>query len=432
MTFGDLIDKVLSRLQDDDGTLFTRDEVRRWLSEGYRRMTHGARHAKTFTCLDLPPRHAKAITFDWEKSTGGGTWRKFTYTHRSGLYECTYLWEAQLEVDSDPPNSYRNVTHLWEMSSGDTDVDTHYRLMLPKRESDVITVWHDHQYLSPTTARTLDSIEDEWWRIGGEPLAWHRSLGDEASFEIWETPTTLYTSFERPNGEKGIPRAWSEDDHTFNVVSDVNSWGYAYTDKGEPQMTDGDALDGLGYRITKESPESGHMYMYAWEAEDATGDEEGERVCTYPWEKSQALEVGTFRSASSSDRMYFGTHQWQTKGTLRDAGKSENALLVYHSVYPDDVSGEDEELLLIPDQLGKYLEYYAVSVLANRLGEGYDAALAGHYQLRASRGIQLLRKLGMISRVDSSYTRGGGFRGRREPPLPSLPSDYPRAPWLRR
>ena len=424
----DLIDDILERLHDDE-TLFTRAEIIRWISDAYRKFSYQARHAKTFTCLDMPPRHTRAITFNWERNIGTGTWRKWTYTNRNDHTECTHLWEVQQANGLTPGASTANVSNLWELAYAGATIDTHYRFMLPKRDSGINKVWHDHDLIGPTTARILDWTETEWWQFGGEPYAWTRSLSDDHSFDLYEIETEYFQSFEIGANDIGNPRSWMEDDHSFNVQSRTTAWDYAYSWNGEPEAATGGALNGLGRRFTFGPTEDGYYYTHDWEGDEHP--DQNEAATTNHWELFKYLEVGAFRSASSSDRQYFPSYQWATRGLLRQAGKSENALLIYHDVYPKDLVDEAMETPMVPDQIRKYLAYHALGILFNRQGEGYDPAMAGHYELRGARGMTILRRLGRIERLDESYVRGGERRGSREPPLPQLPSNYPRAPWLR-
>ena len=185
-TLSVLIDDILERLHDD-GTLFSRAEILRWLNEGYRFITNQTRHAKTFTAFDLPPRHTRAITHDWEEKTlGSGSFRKWTFTHQNGVRECTFLWEAQQADGLTPSAQLKAVSQLWEMSVSEGRADAHFRFMLPRNESVIHMVWHDQERLTPVTIRALDSFEDKWWTIDGEPFHWSQQLGPANSFEIFE------------------------------------------------------------------------------------------------------------------------------------------------------------------------------------------------------------------------------------------------------
>jgi len=428
----DLIDDVLSRLQDTGMRLFGRDEVARWLVEGYRRLTYNGRHAKTFTCFDLPPRHTAAITFNWERNLASGTWRK--WTHSANRSEFTFLWEIMQRSGVSPePAGGVSVSNLWELAYVDSNVDTFYRFMMPKHEANILTIWHDEQKLSPTTSRTLDSTEDKWWQIGGEPFAYHQTLGNDNQFDVWEIDTAYHQSFELIGGEMGIARAWFEDDHSFHTESMISSWSYGYSWDGEPQATDGESLAGIGRKFTFGPDPDGYHYTHQWEGDVHPAQDEAAAFTN--WFEAEVityLPCGFFRRGLSTERQYFPSHQWSVSGLMRKSGKTDNALLVHHTVYADEKVDEQDTLDLIPGQLSKYLVYYALGILLNQQGEGYDAALAGHYEMRAGRAVPLLRKLAMISRMDTQYVRGGGVRGRTEPPLPSLPSNFPRAPWLRR
>lgn len=431
VTLSSLIDKVLERLHDD-GTTFSRQEILGWLSEGYRRFTFNGKHVKTFTALDMPPRHANAITYDWERNACNGTWRKWTYTSENGLYECSYMWEAQMLAGAASPGVGTSaVTHLWELAFTGEAVDTHYRFMLPKNDAHILEVWHDEERLNSTAVKNLDTTEDKWWQIGGETYAWSQSLSDDNTFEVWEIQTEYHESFIHTD-TVGSPRAWSEDDHTFNVASDAHTWDFAYTFNGEGLWSASPFFTGIGWQFADTDGE-GMYYTYPWE-QDATITEDAPTVYTYAWESPdiEQLEIGIVRKATSENRQYFPSYQWSCQGVIRQASKTEDAILIHHRVVAKEQLQEEDSLDMLPPQMTKYLIYYALSVLLNRQGIGYDPALAGHYEMRAGRAIPVLRNLGMITRTDDEFVRGGGQRGRHEPALPSLPSNFPRAPWLRR
>jgi hypothetical protein len=430
VTLNSLIDKVLERLHDD-GTTFSRQEILGWLAEGYRRLTFNGKHAKTFTAMDLPPRHANAISLPWERNVCNGTWRKWTYTAENGRYECSFTWEVQqLAGTVLPGNGSIAVTQLWELAYTGESVDTHYRFMMPKNDAHILEMWHDEKLLSSVIAKTLDTTEDKWWQISGVPFLWSQSLSDDNTFEVWEIDTEYYESFSY-DATSGAPRAWVEDEHTFDVTSETATWGYAYSFNGEGTWAT--PLSGLGWRFTGYTDDLGTYYSYPWEQDSAITND-ADDVYTYAWESValEYLETGIMRSAVSENRQYFPSYQWSCQGVIREAAKSENAILIYHRVVAKEQLIGEDTLDMLPAQMSKYLIYYALGILLNRQGIGYDPALAGHYELRAGRAIKVLHSLGMITRMDDEFVRGGGQRGRREPPLPSLPSNFARASWLRR
>ena len=447
--FGALVDDILTRL-NDDGTLFSRAEILRWLSEGYRRLANQARHARTFTAMDMPPRHTAAYSQPWEYNADR-TQRKWTFTHQNGRSECTFLWEAQQADGLATTNHLRNVTNLWELSVGEGDADVHYRFSLPRNKDVIHTVWHDHERLIATTARVLDSLEDKWWNVSGEPQHWMRGLDKASDFEVYEIETEYIQGYDPRNSEFGGPRGFIGD-RAYEVESDTNSWGYAYSWSNEPSAPS-TQLTGIGRRFTqgpeadtRNSNDPGFFYTHDWEGQahrTETITASATVVETNPFRYDPGtdppvetitanLEVGVFRSAESTQRQYFPSEQWQVHGVARVFNSSENNILVYHSVTPDDNISEITEPLMIPDQMQKYLSYFALQVLFNRQGEGYDPALASHYALRSPRGVLIMKRLGGITRVAESYVRGQPrATTRSRASLPQLPSNFPRAPWLR-
>lgn len=456
-TFKTLIDDILLRL-GDDGTLFSRDEILRWLNEGYRRFTNQTRHAKTFTALDMPPRYTRAITFDWEANefsgTGdgyGGTYRKWTFTHSNGQRECTFLWEVQQADDVTPTNSLRAVSQLWEISSQDAgEADAYYRFVLPRNESVIHGVWHDHERLEPVTTKILDTLEDSWWRVDGEPIVYNQTLGDFNTFDVYEIETVYQQAYSHRDAEQGSPRGFLGD-RTYVVDSKIDSWGYAYAWNGEPAAPS-EQLTGPGRRFTfgpeiDQANGGSFFYTHDWEGQVHRGESvtaSNSIVETNPFRYDPSvdppvetitaeLEIGIFRKAISPDRQYWPSGQWQVFGIAKRWDSSEDNILVYHSVNSEDILNENDDIELIPKQIHKYLAYYALFILFNRQGEGYDPSLAQHYLIRANRGVVLLNKLSNTTRVNESYVRGSrGDRPRVRTQLPQLPSNFPRAPWLRR
>lgn len=447
VTVKDLIDDIQERLHDN-GSIFTRAEILNWIDEGYRRVTNEVRHAKTMTALDIPPRHHTAYTQPWEQQHVEGSHRKWTFTHQNGQRECTSLWEAQQEDGVTPSTQLRSVSHLWEISHNPStgEADAQYRFFLPKNEDVPITVWYDHKRLVPLTSRALDTLEDKWWSVDGEPINYSQGLGNTTDFDIFEIESTYGQAYEHRNGPFGLPRGF-DGDRTYTVDSDQETWDFGYAWFGEPQAADAGALTGIGRSFTIGATDDGFHYTFSWEkqqhdGETVTAATEG-TVTTTPFTfdvstDAQAesltgdLEVGLFRKATSTQRQYFPSFQWFVFGIARKWNSSEpNHLLVWHSVNSNEVLSEDDDLDMLPEQLKKYLIYYALSILLNRMGEGYDAALAGHYQLRARRLWFIMRKLANVGRLSENYIRSGlRDRPRTRTALPQLPGNYPRAPWL--
>lgn len=432
-TLSELIDDILARAHDQAERHFTRAEVAKWIAQGYRRLVSSGKLAATFTSQDLPPRHSRAVTFEWEKYTQSGTFRKWTHSYNGS--EFTFLWEMQQHAIEPENVGTVAVSNLWEMAYSGSDVDTHYRVMLPKPESGILNIWHDGQRLSPLTSRQLDTTESKWWYIGGEPFVYHQTLGDEGSVEIYNIVTDYYQSFEYKIYDRGIPKSWVEDDHTFLTVSQSDKWNYAYAWTGEPQATDGTESSGIGRRFTYGPTANGYYYTHLWEGDVEPLQADDEANAFTLWFESTSivyLPIGLFRRALSTSRQYFPSHQWQVKGVIWKLGKSDDALLIHHLVYPEDDTNEQSTLNMIPSQMHKYLIYYALAILLARQGEAYDPIMAQHYEMRAARALVLFKRFAQITRMDVDYVRGGSVRGRTQPPLPSLPATFSRAPWLRR
>lgn len=436
-----IIDLALQRVGDEGLDDHTRAEVLLWIDEAYRKAASQAEHARTFTAMSLPPRHVWANTYDHEARLSApaaasditsGPYRKFTFTHESGKRECTYLWEAQSSVGETTTPGTRSVTQLWELSSGEGESVQTYRFSLNPTNSRVLRVWQNDRPVLSTTRNQLDNLFDDWWATVGL-IRFYASSPDYAQYDLYEISTEYRQPYDNI-GTKGLPTSFSGD-RTYEIDSDTDSWGYSYAWSGEPQAHQ-NALPGIGRKFTF-GPEDNYHYTYSWEGqahrgETVTAATESSAV-TSSFEQPANLEVGIPRFIVSPDRQYFPSPQWEVQGIPRAYASSDDNLLVYHQVLPTELVVESDELLMIPDQLHKYLVYFAVAMMMNRQGESYDPALSGHYFQRADRIIQLLSRYRMATRLNVRYERGR-TRTRRDlaPNLPGMPSNFPLAPWVRR
>ena len=352
------IDAVQLKLQDD-GAIWSREELVRWFNDGLRMMMARTGARKVFTAMPIPPRHKFAYTNGWESQYADGAGRKFTYTHSRATLEATNLWEAESQ-EGFAATTLLNVSHLWELAYAETEVDAHYRFYLPHDATKILDVWYDHKHLESVVVRELDGLEDSWWRVQGEPYFWSYGLGRNKTFEVYEIKTGYADSYTKSNGPNGIIR-----------------------------------------RIT--------------------GDRE------YSLFESGTLGLGMLRGIRSNDRQYWP--RLERQGTLRGAVSSEGSILVHHVHSPSELA-EESEVVGLPDRLEKRIRYHVLGMAFNRKGEGYNPNMAGHYDQRFQRAINLFRKLSSVTHRDKSFSRSSTGYARREVPRPQLPSNYPRAPWL--
>lgn len=446
MNVAAILDRAQHHLRDaesigSDGLVWTRSELLSWLQDGYRLLLARTRQARQFTILDVPPRFSFAYTFPWERQhLQGGSGRQWTYPSHGSQRQTTTLWETEQRAGLTPLAGFTTVTHLWELAYTSTQVDHHYRFALPEAHDQLLSVWHDHERLVPTTMRQLDRLDTAWYRVEGEPLRWTPGLDQVGTFEVYEIETEYQQSWEQRNGFYGVPRAPSgENTYTVSHQAGLSSWAYAYATDGEVA----DGLSGVGYRFTQTAVD-GYQGTQAWELDMLNSETTltgGSIIGTYPWEADHgatnvgSLPVGLLRSASSADRQYLAQPSWSAPlGTLRRIRSSEENLLVYHAVTPSPPDLEDTHTCtpeILPAPLHKYLTYYVLSFAFNRQGEGYNPNLALHWQQRFERGVRFLRKLGELAYRDVQFKRQPVGRRPGRIPQPQLPSDYPAVPWLR-
>lgn len=145
---------------------------------------------------------------------------------------------------------------------------------------------------------------------------------------------------------------------------------------------------------------------------------------TYDTGTSETL-YGIARTVRSPDRQYLATQGcW---GLPRQYRSSEGALLLLEVVGPElpDLLESDTPDLL-PPQMGKYLRFYALAQAWLAQGEGHNEPLAALCLQLFQRGVQVLRALSWLTRLDESVQRRmHGPVGERRVPRPRLPATYP-------
>lgn len=215
-TVASLIDQITERL-GDNASVASRAEILDWLTDGYGRLVREAATPCMLEAHDIPPKVSYAVTYEWERQYVRGTTRKFTYTHQSGRYECTYLHETSIHAGQTAIDSLGNVTQLHMLAHITHSTDSPYRFALPRRQ-DLQALWYDHKLLLPVPGRNLEGAGN-WWQIEG--LLSHYSTDETHNeFDLYRVETTNQGVYEtdRPIG---IPR---------QITGDRT---YAISDQGE-------------------------------------------------------------------------------------------------------------------------------------------------------------------------------------------------------
>ena len=350
----------------------------------------------------------------------------------------TYRWEAEQLEGVTTTNGLEGITQHWERAySG--DVDRHYVFALPKNTEQIRRVAYDDQRLSSTSVRELDETQDGWFKRFGEPNWWTMGLGRNRTIELFEVDVTYTQSYDLKGHEEGMPRYLSGSrTYATSVGVDAPDNSYAFSTDGESDhLTAGStpSLSGMGWRFTKDVVSTYHCTQ-SWEVDHLNGDtlSTGATVGTYSWENAYgASEVtfstGTIRGVTSTARQYLPvphtTGQLIVNGIVRDFKSTVESLSVLESIVPLFNLGETDIADMIPDQMTKYIRYYALSKALGRIGEGYNKELSDHYMLRFNHGVSFLKRLQDVTQRDRNYQTQPRTELRRRPPRVRLPSEYP-------
>lgn len=440
-TVADDLDKIQEKTHDN-AVIWTRSELLRYYNEGYRDILARSKAFKRVTTLDIPGRFTYTHTYDWEeRHTSGKSWKCFL-AGLTGVYQCTYLWEAEQIEEVTPTNSLDGITQQWERAYSN-DTDRHFLFGLLKDHDRINRVAWDDMLLGAISVRELDERDDAWMRYEGEPIRWSPGTGQARQFEIYRIRTTYQQGYDFQGYEAGVPRYLSGDrSYTTDVDNDFPVNSYAYTASGDSdgltQMSLA-PLSGMGYQFTFSSSSTNQYFtVHEWEKEMVEGETtftDSVLRGTYAWESSFGAEeinfaVGLIRQIVSSDRQYLpiitGVGPYALLGGIRGFGSTADAISVIESVVPDTDLTESDRPEMIPSACQKYLRYYTLYRAFGRLGEGHNPELAFHYRARYERGVLLMKRLTEITQKDRVYAKEPVSDADTRPPRVRLPSSFER------
>ena len=297
-----MISDELNRIQlklHDSAAIWSRAELLRWWSDGYRQLLALSKGAVRFWNLDVPGGFTFAHTQEWEANYGNGTHNRFSLAIQSGNLSGTYLWETEFIEGITPTNSNDAVTQPWErVHSGEWDGQ--FRFALPRDHEQIKRVAWDERRLDPVTVKELDTLERGWNQRKGEPVVFTAGLGKIDSFEIFAIRTDHIQGYELDEAEKGMPRRFTGDrTYTQSLASPPPENAYAYTSAGDAEAVTGSPYD-FDPTDSYSNPEDG---LHA----------EGSRPWKFTWDDSTDTQ-------DAPDQGFTATHPWmiENRGTSED------------------------------------------------------------------------------------------------------------------
>ncbi|MGI9298577.1 MAG: hypothetical protein ACR2QC_11880 [Gammaproteobacteria bacterium] len=386
-----------------DGMFWSRAELLAYFEDGYRHMVAEVSPTRRFTVLDVPPRFPCSVSQPWERDyvRDAPAWQWSTLT--AGGWAVSSLWEievledvASVEVtigqfseDFDTGDFVTEdsvvagvssqvstlssggvVTHPWERAFN-RSIHQHFQFAVPRDTERVVKIWHNHRLLLPISTRSLDDTFTTWMSLQGLPVTWQLGIGPNRTFEVYAINTAYVANYR----------------HIDAVTND------------------GNPLHGSARRFS------------------------GDRVYGWASDSGDTIPYGIPRRISSPDRQYYPRTLEPLDEPLGRAtwlASSSDSLLVLEARIPDATTlTEQDEAVLLPPQMAKYLRYYTLFRAFNRQGEGYDGLMALFFEQRYQRGIAFLRRLHQLARKDRLDVRAPVTARKRRPPRVRLPSNYP-------
>lgn len=231
MTVGSELDRV-QRVLHDRGALWSRAEMLRAYNDGYRTLLGESRAMRRWRPLDVPGRHAWAITQEWEASAVvPGPLRKVTIAGLGGL-QVTSLWEVAHAQGLTPSASRSCVTQDWERPLVGGQAEDHARFTFPRNHERVARLEWANRRLHAISVHELDEADSNWMTQAGEPRWWTTGTGRIRSVETFQAALTYEQAYGLLGAEAGVPRGISGL-RTWAAQPPDLGWAFAYTTSGE-------------------------------------------------------------------------------------------------------------------------------------------------------------------------------------------------------
>ena len=213
-TLGTVVTKVLTRLGDTDETIWSEDEIRTYLKEGYNQL--GLLSECFWDQTYLEDRRTTAnITCDWELDLSLPGWVSTGVFKYTSPIDKDYLQPGELEFGPTTLN------HLWEstyLASG----YSFYRAtdQLPENLYKVDRATWDYKKIEPVRSSEIEIQDARYWIQNGEVIGYIQDKDGLGIFRKWRVPSVAATAY-TITGNGGIPRTLTD------ISSDtvVGTWG---------------------------------------------------------------------------------------------------------------------------------------------------------------------------------------------------------------
>lgn len=213
-TLGSVVDKVLSRLGDTETDIWSRQEIRSYVQEGYDQL------AILTECFwdqaYLEDRLTTAnVTAEWEKEYLESGWLCYGVFNYTAISEADYLEPGQIE------NGPTTLTAKWEASYLPAG-DSYYRAtdQLPENLYQIDRATWDWKKIEPVRSTELEQQDSRYWINNGEVIGYLQDRDGLRVFRKWRVPAVAATEY-TITGTGGILR--SPADISGDAI--LGSWG---------------------------------------------------------------------------------------------------------------------------------------------------------------------------------------------------------------
>ena len=408
MSWSNNLLRIRRFLRDPKGNIWADSQIKSLFNDAQRTLQTKTRYLEDVQAVRVPPMFDYSYLHDWEwpfLDSSTGNYQALRVHQQSDSAFC-YRWEPQAQwglVDATAPDEGIHFTHPFEGFMGEVLGDA-IPLQFPTGFHEAKLVAWDREPIEYITPKAIQLDDPSWVGRSGEPFAYYRSDKTEDQFYLYPAPSSP---------------VWDEEQEIEPAPDYLYAFDFEYDEA---------YLTGDGERYARDDSANSRSYLFDWETDLGTGQDNGAMRGMWLFELDYApggqvlyRDGDTVNSEVGAIADISGLLAGSDAGIVTDVVEADDNVLFIFTKIPAEISGMDDESDL-PDFLQKYAEYGAIERAYMADTDGQIKSLQEYWSWRNELGTKAVQRFMSLRKADRDYRftiKGApSFRTRRDPRLP--------------
>jgi hypothetical protein len=365
------------------------------------------RYLEDVQAIRVPPLYHCSYFHDWEwpylPSSGSQFHRAFKEHYQSDFVHI-YQWEAQIDHAGDASDEGVYFTQPWEAFIGEAPGEQ-VKIRFPSNFHTAKLMVYDREPIDYTTKKRIQQSDSSYLNRTGTTTAYYREDDLDNSFIPYPLPSSI---------------TWNDPEETPASADFLYSHGWEFT-----------YLSGTGEQFTVEDEDEEIDYVFSWEVETYTGqDELGHGMWlfeTFYTVDGLVVAVSTDTESSGFGQVIArtGSMESSSQGVAVDVVDADDNFVLIYDLIPTDLT-TDDDVSDFPIFMRKYVEQLTLSRAYRVNNDGNIKSLAEYWDYRATVGLEAIKKYMSKRKQDRDYQLTiKSVPARISQRHPRLPSSYP-------